>query len=124
MDEILLPCPFCGRDPKKLIRAASESEISTKEYNALSCHCGGYSARAHQFAGTWDEVVEKWNTRYDVNSKIILELKDEIQRLKLARDDSEYHFANTYRNLMEAQEIERGLRQEIERLKEKVDKAK
>jgi Lar family restriction alleviation protein len=124
MDEILLPCPFCGEQPSKLSRASSIAESPTKEYHALSCHCGGYSAKSHVWASTWNEVVEKWNTRYDVNSALIREWKGEIQRLKLARDDSEYNFANTYRNLMEAQEIERGLRKEIERLKEKVDKDK
>lgn len=63
------PCPFCGRQPRLTTRPAAEVE-GGGWLSFLACHCGGYSARAHQFAkGTTakdarDAVMAKWNTRY------------------------------------------------------------
>ncbi len=57
----LLPCPFCGRDPKTSNRADDHSP--TKHIWYIVCFCDGYSARAHQYGHTEAEVVEKWNRR-------------------------------------------------------------
>lgn len=57
-------CPFCRREPRYTVRAATESERSTTgEMHFAACMCGGYSARAHQFAYSKAELLEKWNRR-------------------------------------------------------------
>ena len=61
----LHPCPFCGRAPIHSSRGASPSESSTTgEMHFIACHCGGYSARAHQYGYSFDEAAGRWNTRW------------------------------------------------------------
>jgi Lar family restriction alleviation protein len=57
----LLPCPFCGQPPTVSERADDHSP--TKHVWFIACYCGGYSARAHQFGHSPDEVTDKWNAR-------------------------------------------------------------
>lgn len=60
-----LGCPFCGRDPISSYRAtASYDRSGTGQIHFLSCMCGGFSARAHQYGDTYEEVLAKWNTRH------------------------------------------------------------
>lgn len=60
----LLPCPFCGREPRHTSRGASPSERSTTgEMHFIACYGGGHSAHAHQFGYSYNEVAERWNTR-------------------------------------------------------------
>jgi Lar family restriction alleviation protein len=64
----LLPCPFCGRTPKMSSRAAAEGEFyghddPSKTLTFISCMCGGYSARAHQYGPSEAEAIARWNTR-------------------------------------------------------------
>lgn len=64
------PCPFCGRQPHHTQRGRSPYEYDSEERSLateihfLSCNCGGYSARAHQFGYTLEDVTKKWNTRF------------------------------------------------------------
>lgn len=61
------PCPFCGRAPGYSTRASSQADASpTGEVFFLFCHCGSYSARAHQWDHTRAGVIAKWNTRVDL----------------------------------------------------------
>lgn len=68
MSTQLLPCPFCGREPKHTTRAGGQVD-GYKFVSFLACMCGGYTAHAHHGAGadTAEEaariVAEKWNTR-------------------------------------------------------------
>lgn len=61
----LKPCPFCGRTPKVLHRTDSLDGY----FCAISCFCGGCSARAHQAATGADEseaymkAALRWNRR-------------------------------------------------------------
>lgn len=57
----LAPCPFCGRKPDESERA--DNVTSTGKAFFIACMCGGYSANAHQFGETREEVVRKWNRR-------------------------------------------------------------
>jgi Lar family restriction alleviation protein len=57
----LAPCPFCGRKPEESERA--DNVTSTGKACFIACMCGGYSANAHQFGETREEVVRKWNRR-------------------------------------------------------------
>lgn len=69
--EALAPCPFCGREVCLVGRASgpSEGNVVSKFACFIACHCGGYSARAHQsgFGQTPEEAKAKaiaaWNTR-------------------------------------------------------------
>jgi Lar family restriction alleviation protein len=65
-DADLLPCPFCGRQPKVTSRAAAQGE-SDRTWSGMlwfiACMCGGYSARAHQYGPTEAEAIAAWNTR-------------------------------------------------------------
>lgn len=69
-DQPLRPCPFCGRQPNLTSRRQASWETAPW-VSFLSCMCGGYSARAHQFATgdseaeTVAEVTAKWNTRHE-----------------------------------------------------------
>lgn len=62
----LLGCPFCGRPPRGATRPSTGDQPWV---SFIYCHCGGYSARAHQFGeGETPDlsvaaVVEKWNRR-------------------------------------------------------------
>ena len=67
-EEKLLPCPFCGREPGHMSRAASPNTDSpTGQFHAISCFCGGNSARAYQWGWSFEEAQEKWNTRKEQN---------------------------------------------------------
>ena len=61
MDNKLEPCPFCGKAPEESERA--DNNTCTGRAYFVSCMCGGYSANAHQFGETKEEVVSKWNRR-------------------------------------------------------------
>lgn len=64
----LKPCPFCGRKPSMSGRAQDPRD-GAPWISFVACYCGGYSARAHQFAtGQTQEqsladAVKAWNTR-------------------------------------------------------------
>lgn len=65
----LRKCPFCGGKPKITQRQDSLDGY----FCAISCFCGGHSARAHQFAtdkGNADvayrEAKNLWNRRADI----------------------------------------------------------
>lgn len=71
MTKTLLPCPFCGRQPNVMTRAQGHADKDDRPWvSFISCMCGGYSARAHQYGtGMTPELsVEvasgKWNTRH------------------------------------------------------------
>ena len=64
----MLGCPFCGRAPEVTLRPGTDRE--GRGYVCfVSCMCGGYSARAHQFGQGDDEdqakirSVAAWNSR-------------------------------------------------------------
>ena len=61
MDNKLKPCPFCGKAPEESERA--DNNTCTGRAYFVACMCGGYSANAHQFGETKEEVVSKWNRR-------------------------------------------------------------
>ena len=61
MDNKLKPCPFCGKAPEESERA--DKNTCTGRAYFVACMCGGYSANAHQFGETKEEVVSKWNRR-------------------------------------------------------------
>lgn len=62
------PCPFCGREPEISTRAGGLND-GAAFLAFMFCHCGGYCARAHHFAGgdtpaeARSAVAVKWNTR-------------------------------------------------------------
>lgn len=69
----LLPCPFCGREPKSFGRPATEGEQTTlhKFVHFIACYCGGYSACAHKFGKGETPVaaeqyaISTWNKRHN-----------------------------------------------------------
>jgi len=61
MTEELKPCPFCGSAPEQSERA--DNNTSTGRAHFIACMCGGYSANAHQFGETKEEVASNWNRR-------------------------------------------------------------
>ncbi len=67
MPSELLPCPFCGGEPT--IGERPDNIDGTEFVCFVSCHCGGYSARAHQFAkcktpeAARCEAIAAWNRR-------------------------------------------------------------
>jgi len=62
--EEIAACPFCGRAPEMFTRASTLGEDSpTGKVTFISCKCGGYSARAHQYGHTEAEVIAAWNRR-------------------------------------------------------------
>ena len=69
----LRECPFCGRTPKVLHRTDSLDGY----FCAISCFCGGYSARAHQAATGADEseaymkAALRWNRRATPENKLL-----------------------------------------------------
>ena len=69
----LKPCPFCGRTPGVLKRPSALDGY----FCAISCFCGGYSARAHQAAIDADEAeayekaAQRWNRRAKPTNKPI-----------------------------------------------------
>jgi len=61
MSNELKDCPFCGREPEQSERADNNT-ITGRAY-FIACMCGGYSANAHQFGETKEQVTRKWNCR-------------------------------------------------------------
>lgn len=61
MSNELKDCPFCGREPEQSERA--DNNTSTGRAYFIACMCGGYSANAHQFGETKEQVTRKWNCR-------------------------------------------------------------
>lgn len=59
---VLLPCPFCGRDPQVSSRASNFTP--TGEFHTISCFCGDYAAKAWQSGDTAEQAAERWNTRH------------------------------------------------------------
>ena len=59
----LKPCPFCGREPRRMDRASSVAESPTGWCWFIYCHCGGYAANAHIYGKTEEEAIAAWNTR-------------------------------------------------------------
>ena len=63
----LLPCPFCGREAHILERVTGPNGLGF--FCAVSCYCGGYSAKAHQSATSNNdqmarvEAITRWNHR-------------------------------------------------------------
>lgn len=63
----LLPCPFCGREAHIVERGTGPNGPGF--FCAVSCYCGGYSAKAHQSATSNNdqmarvEAITRWNTR-------------------------------------------------------------
>jgi len=63
-----LNCPFCGEQPQVTERAGSSSE-SHPYLCFVTCTCGGYSARAHQYGGGRERAqarrlaIAAWNRR-------------------------------------------------------------
>lgn len=58
-------CPFCGGAPEVLQRP----DALNGYFCAISCFCGGYSARAHQAATSdtkqdaYEKAKQRWNRR-------------------------------------------------------------
>ena len=78
----LLPCPFCGRTPRHTSRGASPSEdSSTGEMHFIACHCGGFTAHAHQHGESFDVAAGKWNCRWRGRGErhVALMVKDKIK---------------------------------------------
>lgn len=63
----LLPCPFCGREAHIIERVTGPNGPGF--FCAVSCYCGGYSAKAHQSATSNNdqmarvEAINRWNHR-------------------------------------------------------------
>jgi len=66
--EQLLPCPFCGGEPKVSERPDSNSE-NGGYMCFVACYCGGFSARAHQYGQGFTpraartKAADAWNHR-------------------------------------------------------------
>lgn len=83
MEPELKPCPFCGRDPQVMDRACSP-DVGHNWIWFASCCCGGYSARAHQYGYSIEELASRWNTRpgEDVLRARIAELEKRVAELE------------------------------------------
>lgn len=64
----ILPCPFCGKEPRYINRASNHTK--TGWFWAISCYCGGYTATAYQIGETEEEVIRRWNARYKLPENI------------------------------------------------------
>lgn len=56
------PCPFCGRAPVESDRASDHTD--TGHVFFIYCHCGTFSAHAHQNGSTREQVLNLWNGRH------------------------------------------------------------
>ena len=67
MTDGLKDCPFCGGEAQIMERPQSGKD--TGFFCAISCFCGGYSARAHQHGiaetahAARAEAITAWNRR-------------------------------------------------------------
>lgn len=82
----LLPCPFCGRQPKMSDRLATDYEPSRSGHMFfVVCCCDGEEPRVQQRAGTYDEVQKLWNTRVtdatsEMGNIVLFERMQELAR--------------------------------------------
>lgn len=58
----LLPCPFCGKEPKLL--ATTEDDSFVRCYEVRCDHCGIGLSEEYQ-----NQTIELWNTRHPVSSQ-------------------------------------------------------
>lgn len=75
----LLPCPFCGSEPKRSDRAEASA---TGRIWFIACYCGGNAARAHQWGFTEEWVIEKWNKRSALPEARQKTLTEVVERLR------------------------------------------
>lgn len=84
----LLPCPFCGEKPGKMLERPDNID-GTEFVAIISCFCDGYSACAHKMArnktpeAARTEVIAIWNHRIAVKpawpSKKLHEFRMQLQ---------------------------------------------
>lgn len=77
LDIPVMPCPFCGNEPRSTGRPATAGEKYGDErfVHFIACYCGGYSATAHKMGSgrtarsAERDAAAKWNTRHNASVK-------------------------------------------------------